>query len=134
MTDRCVSVHRSLGLLVLLLVATVLPAQAAVSATDAAQFTSTPERVETVPLARNNSTVHHENPDDVRSEEDISRLEGWLAGRLSSRLGGSSVQIEQGQYQKARSVLGDDYNGLLSKYVEVTGQTESPKTTKLRKR
>ncbi|MFH5801200.1 carboxypeptidase-like regulatory domain-containing protein [Haladaptatus sp. CMAA 1911] len=118
----------SLGLLALLLVATVLPAQvAAISAADSTQLTSTPDQVETVPLARNNSSVHHEDPDNVRSEEDLSGLESYLAGQLSSRLGGSSVQIEQGQYQKARSVLGDDYNDLLSKYVEVSGQTEGTK-------
>lgn len=118
----------SLGLLALLLIATVLPAQvAAISAADSTQLTSTPDQVETVPLARNNSSVHHEDPDDAQSEEDLSGLEAYLAGQLSSRLGGSSVQIEQGQYQKARSVLGDDYNDLLGKYVEVSGQTEGTK-------
>ncbi|WP_231186680.1 carboxypeptidase-like regulatory domain-containing protein [Haladaptatus sp. DYF46] len=114
----------ALGLFALLLVATVLPAQAAVSATDAAQFTSTPERVGTVPLARNNTTVHHEDPDDARSEKDMSKLERWLAGRLSSRLGGSTLNIEQGQYDKAQSVLGNDYNDMLDKYVDVAGETE----------
>jgi hypothetical protein len=129
-TDGCEARHvsrpaASLGLLALLLVATILPAQvAALSAADTLQSTSSPERVGTVSFARNNSSVHHEDPDDVQSDEDLSGLEGWLAGQLSSRLRGSTVKIEQGQYQKARSVLGDDYNDLLDKYVEVSGQTE----------
>lgn len=115
----------SLGLLALLLVATVLPAQAAaVSTSDVARFSSQPEHVGAASFARNNSTVHHENPDDVQSEGDVSELERWLSSRLSSQLGSSTVRIEQGQYEKAHSVLGDDYDDLLSKYVEVSGQTD----------
>ncbi|WP_254663418.1 hypothetical protein [Haladaptatus sp. W1] len=124
----------SLGLLAFLLVAAVLPAQAAaVSTSDVARFSSQPEHVGTAAFARNNSTVHHENPDDVQSEEDLSELERWLSGRLSSQLGSSTMKIEQGQYEKAHSVLGDDYDDLLSKYVEVSGQTDGTSDDKTAK-
>ncbi|WP_435156645.1 hypothetical protein [Haladaptatus sp. DFWS20] len=115
----------AVGLLAILLVATILPAQvvALSSADEQPSLSSRTHDVQTTPFARNNSTIHHENPDSVESEGDLSGLERWLAGRLSSRLGGSMVQLEQGEYQKARSMLGDDYNDLLSKYVEVSGET-----------
>ena len=102
------------GLLVLLLIAAILPTSVmALSPTDNSNAPTDSVQMGTTPFARNNSTIHQEDPDNVQSDDDLSGLEGWLSGRLSSRLGGSTVKIKQGQYKKAHSVLGDRYNDML---------------------
>ena len=105
----------------------------ALSPTDNSNAPTDSVQMGTTPFARNNSTIHQEDPDNVQSDDDLSGLEGWLSGRLSSRLGGSTVKIKQGQYKKAHSVLGDRYNDMLSKYVEVSGKTEGTQDDKIAK-
>ena len=120
------------GLLSLLLIAAILPVSVvALSPTDAPNASATSAQIGATPLAQNNSTIHQENPDNVQSDDDLSGLQGWLAGHLSSRLDGSTVKIEQGQYKKAHSVLGERYDDLLGKYVEVSGQTDEKKDDKI---
>ncbi|SIR76713.1 Carboxypeptidase regulatory-like domain-containing protein [Haladaptatus litoreus] len=78
----------------------------------------------------NSSQPRHQDPSKVQSEEELSELEQWMAGQLSSRLGDSTAKLSQSEYQSARSVVGDRYNNLLSKYVEVSGRTEGTKDDK----
>lgn len=82
------------------------------------------EPVEVVAPPSNNTTVQQENPESVDQDGDESDLRSWLSGRLAARLGESAVTISSGEYETARSVLGDDYSSLLSKYVDVAGDTE----------
>lgn len=71
----------------------------------------------------NNTTVQQEDPDEVNEEGDSNALRSYLAQKLAERLGESSVQISQGQYEQGQSVLGDEYDDLLEKYVDVEGGT-----------
>nr|WP_256487753.1 MULTISPECIES: carboxypeptidase-like regulatory domain-containing protein [unclassified Haladaptatus] len=103
------------------------------STTDAASITSHPEQRGTPTRTGNNSTVHQENPDDVKSDQDSSALEKWLVGQLSSQLGRSVVHLKQGEYQRARSVLGDQYDDTLDKYVDVAGETDGHRDDKTAK-
>ncbi|RRJ29461.1 carboxypeptidase-like regulatory domain-containing protein [Halocatena pleomorpha] len=122
-----------MSLLVFLLVATILPVSVvALSPADTSTINST-EKIESTPLARNNSTIQQENPDAIQSNGDLSSLQKWLASRLSSRLTGSTIKLEKGQYEKAHSVLGNRYDDLLSKYVDVSENTDGTHDDKLAK-
>ncbi|QLH76891.1 hypothetical protein HZS55_06055 [Halosimplex rubrum] len=72
----------------------------------------------------NNSTKHHDDPNAVSEGGDISEVEGWLTDRLANRLGDSAVQISQGQYEQAQSIIGDDYDSRLEQLIDVAGETE----------
>jgi hypothetical protein len=75
-----------------------------------------------VQQADGNVTVPpHTDPDAVATRPESDRIRGYVAALLAERLGRSVVHVERGEYERARGVLGDDYDGLLSRYVEVTG-------------
>jgi hypothetical protein len=76
----------------------------------------------------NNTTVRQEDPDTVGEDGDLGQVESTLARTLASRLGESSIQISEGQYDQARRLLGDDYDRDLGKYVDVAGETGSEGT------
>ncbi|WP_458210535.1 hypothetical protein [Haladaptatus sp. NG-SE-30] len=123
------------ALIALLVLALVSPVQAvALSPTTGSENVATQgDHLAQTATPSNNSSVQHENPDDVQTDGDLSELERWLAGRLSSQLGGSTIQLSQGEYQKARSIVGDDYNDMLGKYVDVAGETEGTQDDKTAK-
>jgi hypothetical protein len=72
----------------------------------------------------NDSDVLHRNPEEVESENRLDRLVSYLSGDLNGRIGESSLRLSQGEYDAARSVLGDDYSDSLGKYVDVDGETD----------
>jgi hypothetical protein len=76
----------------------------------------------------NNTTVRQEDPDSVGEDGDLERVESQLARSLASRLGDSTVQISQGEYDRARDLLGNDYDRDLGKYIDVAGETGSEDT------
>lgn len=80
------------------------------------------EAVEFVQFQENNTT-RHENPEDVNEGGNLGDVRRWLEGRMGDRLEDSAVQLEQGEYEKARGAVGDDYRDLLGKYVDVAGET-----------
>lgn len=69
----------------------------------------------------NNTSVQQENPYEVDESGDTDALRSYLAERLAERLGESSVEISQGQYEQGQSVLGDEYDSILEQYVDVAG-------------
>jgi hypothetical protein len=79
------------------------------------------------PPANNSTTTppHQENPDKVGENGDTDAMAEWLSSRLSERLGNSTLQISQGQYEDAQGVLGDEYNDTLAKYIDVAGETDT---------
>jgi len=74
--------------------------------------------------ATNNSTVQHERPDNVDQPGDSQQVSQWIEGELTSQLQGSAIEISQGEYERARELVGDDYNTRLEQYVDVAGETE----------
>lgn len=81
-------------------------------------------QVRQVDTETNNSSVRHENPETAGESGDLAAVRGYLTRSLVERLRGSSLQLSQEQYQAARSVLGDDYDESLAKFVDVAGGTE----------
>ena len=71
-----------------------------------------------------NETVRHANPDTYDEGGDSDRIAGWLSDRLSSQLAESSAAISEGEYERAREILGDEYREQLEQYVEVSGETD----------
>ena len=87
---------------------------------------------------RNRSTVsnatvrnHHVNPSKAKGTSRLSELDRWYLSHLSSRLGSSTVKINQGQYRKAHSLVGSQYDGMLARYVDVTGRTDSKRDDRI---
>jgi len=70
-----------------------------------------------------NNTTQQENPDEVNEEGDTDAVRSYLAKKLADRLGESSTKISQGQYEQGESLLGDEYDALLDKYVDVEGES-----------
>lgn len=83
---------------------------------------------ESPPEPANNST-QHEHPDEASEQGDTDQLRSWLHTQLSQQLRDSTVKLSEGEYEQARSVIGDDYNDMLSKYVEVEGETSGGEST-----
>ena len=71
-----------------------------------------------------NETTEHEHPDEAEDEGDEGAVSEWLQGQLDDRLGESSVQLNEGQYDGAREAVGDEYDELLSNYAEVENASE----------
>lgn len=71
----------------------------------------------------NDSTVHHRDPESVREFGNIFRLRSWLSNALVDRVIVSSIELEQGEYEAARSLVGDRYDDRLDQFVDVIGDT-----------
>ncbi|WP_423998606.1 hypothetical protein ACOZ4I_08765 [Haloarcula salina] len=67
--------------------------------------------------------TQQENPAEVTDEDYAGQTSTWLARRLSGRLENGTVSLSQGQYERARDLLGDDYDQRLEQYVDVAGET-----------
>jgi hypothetical protein len=76
-----------------------------------------------------NETTPHKDPETVSEDGDSDRVAAYLSGRLSGFIGASTQNISAGQYEQARSLLGDEFNETLSQYVAVTGDTDQEAST-----
>ncbi|WP_434530779.1 hypothetical protein ACODNH_18685 [Haloarcula sp. NS06] len=72
-----------------------------------------------------NNETQQKNPDSVSNGEYSDETAGWLARTMGGQLENSSIALSNAQYDRARSVLGDDYDKRLEQYVEVAGDTSS---------
>ena len=83
------------------------------------------DTAETNETSGTNATTPHRNPETVSEDGDTDRVAAYLSGQLSGLIGASTQNISAGQYDQARSLLGDEYNETLSQYISVTGDTGS---------
>lgn len=102
-------------LLAVAIVVAATTAGAAVDMGSGTEFQVTNNTTETPPP--------HENPDEASGEGDDEQVASYLADQLASRLGDSTREISEGQYEQGQAVLGDEYDDLLGQYVEVAGDT-----------
>ena len=72
-----------------------------------------------------NNTTQHEDPERIDSGEDVSDVIRWLEGRLAGRLGQSTVELNQGQADAARRLLGEEFTDQFERYAYVTSQTRT---------
>lgn len=71
-----------------------------------------------------NETPRHQHPDDERDDGDLDALEGWLTGFLGDSLTDGAIELSEGEYDLARSLLGDEYDDRWGQYVSVAGETD----------
>ncbi|WP_396611663.1 DUF4129 domain-containing protein [Haloferax sp. S1W] len=90
---------------------------------DVSRVHDAPLQVET-PDAQNNSTTQHENPDETDDSGDLSAVKGWLSGRMSETLV-NCVRENRTLDRAVCSRLNRSYPDWVSKYVNVTRETES---------
>lgn len=67
----------------------------------------------------------HLNPDEVDESGDLQQLEASLRDSMNGQLEGSIVDIDQEQYDQAQELLGEEYEGDLSRYVELAEDVDT---------
>lgn len=78
---------------------------------------------------QNNTTVvQHEDPDSTNEDGNLNAVESRLAQQLAERLAQSNTQLSEGDYNRARELLGDEYSATLEKYADVAGDTGTEET------
>ena len=70
-----------------------------------------------------NETIRHQNPDEYADEGDAAGMEAWLSDELTDRLVGSAAEVEDGNYDDARELVGEDYQQRQAQHAEITGET-----------
>lgn len=110
---------------ILLLATVAVPASGtAVASSDAAPASTPSPTIEAPPVtAQNNTTVRHRNPANVSQLGDLQAVQAMLAGSLATRLEAGAINLSQREYQRARTLLGPEYNDSLRKLVDVAGDT-----------
>ena len=73
----------------------------------------------------NETPVRHEDPDEVERAGDLPEVEAWLADRLSDRLRRSAENLSREQYDRARSLLGEQYRFHLERHRDIADNTAS---------
>jgi hypothetical protein len=72
-----------------------------------------------------NETTQHENPDESSGDGSQDAIQQWLVGSVANRLEGGTINLSEGQYEFARSAVGDDFGSDLTRYVNVAGETDT---------
>ncbi|WP_290819287.1 hypothetical protein [Halovivax sp.] len=65
-----------------------------------------------------NETVRHRDPDGQYADED-EMLDSWLTEQLGSQLEEGAIQIGEGEAERARELVGDEFADRHAQYVEV---------------
>lgn len=78
------------------------------------------------PLAQaaDNDTVRHQHPDEYDEAGDEAALAAWLETRLADRLDESAAALDDGEYERARESLDEEYRERLDQYVEVADESD----------
>lgn len=67
----------------------------------------------------------HLNPDDVDTAGDLGGLETFLRSGLDGQLADSLANMDEGDYERARAVLGEEYEGDLSRYRDLAADLDT---------
>lgn len=62
----------------------------------------------------------HRNPEESRSEGSLDLLESVLRGSMNGNLDASTANLDDGDYERARQLLGSEYTEDLSRYRELS--------------
>lgn len=68
----------------------------------------------------NTTDIRHRNPTQVREDGNITELEFHLSQLLADRLGNSIIELERGEYDRARALIGSEYDRVFDRYVTVS--------------
>lgn len=116
-----------LAAVILIVVCATVPAPTVAATSDISESTEHTlwDSSPALQIAENNSTTHHVDPENTTEEGDLLQVRGWLSGQLAGQLSQSAIEINQGQYEAGRSLIGDQYDSRLKQLVDVTGETGS---------
>lgn len=67
----------------------------------------------------------HLNPDEIDTAGDLDGLETFLRGELDGQLADSLANMDEGDYERARAVLGEEYEGDLSRYRDLAADLDT---------
>lgn len=73
----------------------------------------------------NSSSTRHENPIGADEDSDTDEVAAHLADSLANRINGSTVELSRGEYERAESLVDDQYQNQLSQYVDIAGSSAS---------
>lgn len=68
--------------------------------------------------------VRHENPVSADDESDPSQVSSYLLDSLASRINKSVIELDRGEYERARRLVGNDYDRRLAQLVDVEGDVD----------
>jgi len=72
----------------------------------------------------NSSTTQHENPLGASADGDTDGLAAYLSNSLANRINNSTLQLSRGEYERADSLVDDQYQEVLGQYVDVAGSAD----------
>lgn len=72
----------------------------------------------------NATPILNENPNEVERAGDLPEVGEWLADRLSDRLSRSAENLSDGQYERARVLLGVQFDGELERHRDIANETD----------
>jgi hypothetical protein len=67
----------------------------------------------------------HRNPAEIESGSNIQQLESLLRGSIDGNLSASLQNLDQGDYERAREQLGEDFEEDLRRYVESSDEFDA---------
>lgn len=73
----------------------------------------------------NNTTERHVDPNRLNQDGNLTGTAAWLRTEISGNIGESAVKVDKGQYEQADKLVGAETQQLLSKYVDVAGETDT---------
>lgn len=98
------------------------------SGTAVAGGLDSPEHTQTGNEEPENETAPHENPDEVDESGDNERVGSFLSSELNELLGDSTTEISEQQYEIGRSLVGDEYDDKLERFVDVADDIDREET------
>jgi hypothetical protein len=117
-----------------LVIIVILPAGGAVTSvpTDGWGFAEPETAVQPTPTDVQNQTrndteetpVRQENPVSADEESDPNQVSSYLLDSMARRVEKSVVELDRGEYERARRLVGDKYDRQLSQFVDVEGDVD----------
>ncbi|GAB6878827.1 hypothetical protein JCM17823_11010 [Halorubrum gandharaense] len=106
--------------LVILLVVLLASGTAIAGGLDGPEYTQT--------VDEENETAPHENPDEAAESGDDERVGSVLSSEMSELLGDSATEISEQQYEMGRSLVGEEYDDQLERFVDVADDIQQEET------
>ncbi len=72
-----------------------------------------------------NETVPHRNPNEYTEDGDAVGLEAWLSEELTDRLAESASELERGDHESARELVGEDYQLRHAQYTDLAEASDA---------
>lgn len=86
-------------------------------------------RAQQLSTPANNTTTtpqpRHRRPSELSEDGDLIAVEQYLTSRLGEDLQSSAQSLDQGQYERAKELLGEEYLRRLNQYAAIDAETDT---------